>query len=109
MRYALAGLLLPLVMGARPVTPGPVDERRARRAHGDAPRQRAGSDRRARFKPDGTAVVLTNTKVLIVGGDEAVEVYDLERGRSRRIRTTAALSSATATVLPGRTVLFAGG
>ncbi len=70
------------------------------------PRQRM---LKARFKLDGTAVVLTNTKVLIAGGDEAVEVYDLERGRSRRIGTTAALSFATATVLPDRTVLFAGG
>lgn len=62
----------------------------------------------SRFKFDGTAIPLSYSAVLVAGGAESVEVYNLKRG-SRRIGGTVRLAFGTATRLPDRTVLFAGG
>jgi hypothetical protein len=72
--------------------------------------RRLGPMVRARFKLDGTAVALRPGIVLVAGGAEDVEVYNIKRRRSGRIGTTGArLAFATATVLLDGTILFVGG
>jgi hypothetical protein len=63
----------------------------------------------SRFKFDGTAIPFSYAAVLVAGGAEAIEVYNLKSG-SRRIGSIGArLAFGTATSLPDRTILFVGG
>lgn len=62
-----------------------------------------------RFKFDGTAIPLSYATVLVIGGAEAIELYNAKRGSRRIGGTGVRLAFGTATVLPDRTVLFAGG
>lgn len=71
---------------------------------------RVGSMLNARFKLDGSAVVLRPGVVLVAGGARAVEVYNAKRRRFGWIGATGArLMFATATRLKDGRVLFAGG
>jgi Kelch motif len=71
---------------------------------------RVGSMLNARFKLDGSAVVLRPGVVLVAGGARAVEVYNAKRRSFGWIGATGArLMFATATRLMDGRVLFAGG
>lgn len=71
---------------------------------------RVGSMLNARFKLDGSAVVVRPGVVLVAGGARAVEVYSTKRRSFSWIGATGArLMFATATLLKDGRVLFAGG
>jgi Kelch motif/Galactose oxidase, central domain len=71
---------------------------------------RVGSMLNARFKLDGSIVVLRPGVVLVAGGARAVEIYNGKRRRFGWIGATGArLMFATATLLRDGRVLFAGG
>ena len=70
----------------------------------------AGRMAAARFKLPDAIALLRSGRILVAGGAETVEVYDVARRRFTKVgRTGAELAFSTATTLPGGDVLVAGG